>query len=124
MVYALDPSTVIKFDVNQITAETAVWAVATDWRHRLVYDTRWAPNKWFNKIYPGMPLNGWWPWLKAPASEANHRKPTDVENERNTDGEYISTSEANEMLTEDWLYLLSTDGCYKTPHSMPSGEGA
>ena len=58
MVYALDPSTVIKFDVSPNTMDTAVWALATDWRHRLVYHTRWAPNKRFNKLYPGRPLDG------------------------------------------------------------------
>lgn len=70
-VFAPEPSTITNFDLGSIDVETVVWAFAKDWCGQTVYDTRNGTHEAFNTVYPHMPLNGEWPWPKAPEPESD-----------------------------------------------------
>lgn len=67
-VWGKKPSTVINFDVRDITMDSTRWATAEDPYGVVVYDTRNGPDASFNLVFGQRPLEGWWPWPKASIS--------------------------------------------------------
>ncbi|KAF2972296.1 hypothetical protein GQX73_g1304 [Xylaria multiplex] len=62
-VFALNWSTLYRFNLNQLSRENMRSLTAVNQSGDVIY--RWKnglPQLWFNAVYDDMPLKGWWPW--------------------------------------------------------------
>ncbi|KAI0533376.1 hypothetical protein GGR58DRAFT_521618 [Xylaria digitata] len=62
-IFALNPGTLYKFDLNRLSRENVQWATAVNQPRKLIYSWQYDfPGVWFNAVYDDTPMEGWWPW--------------------------------------------------------------
>ncbi|KAG9255631.1 uncharacterized protein F5Z01DRAFT_550193 [Emericellopsis atlantica] len=62
-------STIVNFDPGCVTLATTKTVDVWNWNRNKVYEYRTDSRLCFNTVYAKMPMEGWWPWPKAPGAE-------------------------------------------------------
>ncbi|KAG9251907.1 uncharacterized protein F5Z01DRAFT_256802 [Emericellopsis atlantica] len=68
IVWSRSRSTIVNFDLKGLRRDTVTKVDGWNVRNAKVYQFRSDPKACFNAIYAQMPLEGWWPWPKAPST--------------------------------------------------------
>lgn len=62
-VFALQPETLYRFNLSQLSSATIQWAAANNRSGHRIYNWLYgAPKEWYNLVYDDMAMEGSWPW--------------------------------------------------------------